>query len=171
MADILPLVDRLIDEHKVIREKAKFLENAANDTRFISDIAKAGDSVVPGKTDQVERLKTLVGMLQSIVDMVEKHFQYEETVLLQAMESHGDIELVKSLNKLLAEHSDLRERLKRAKNRVAELSNVSLHRAAFDIAELEMLTSLNYTRAVFQKHATRENKLFSTIRRKIMVSQ
>lgn len=171
MADILKLIDLLIEEHKVIGEKAKSFEIAVNDTRLISDITKAGDSIVPGKTNQVERLKSLEEMLQSVGDMLEKHFHYEETVLLQAMESHGDVDLVKSLNKLLAEHTDLRERLAQAKSRVVELSTGNLHRAAFDIAELETVTSLNYTRSVFQKHATKENKLFSQIRRKIMVTQ
>ena len=171
MTDILPLIDRLIEEHKVLGEKAKTMETALNDKRLISDISQAGDTIIPGKTDQSERLKALEEMLKSIVDMIEKHFHYEETVLLQAIESHGDAELVKSLNKLLAEHADLQERLTGAKNRVIELTKGNLHRAAFDISQLEMLTSLNYTRAVFQKHATRENKLFSQIRRKIMITQ
>ena len=171
MADILSMIDRLIAEHKAISEKAKSMENIINDTGLISEIGQAADTVVPGKTDQVERLQFLEKSLQSIAAMVEKHFKYEETVLLKAMENYGDADLVKSLNHLLAEHSDLRERLDRSKKRIADLSVDNLHRAAFDITELETITSLNYTRSVFQKHATRENKLFSQIRRKIMLVQ
>ncbi len=171
MADILRLIDQLITEHKILSDKAQSIENMVNDSRLISDITKAQDIIVPGEIDQAEKLKDLEGRLNSISILVENHFVREETVLLQAVESYGDIDLVKSLNKLLSEHADLRSRISLSQKRVTGLSNGNLHRAAWDSAALEMLTYMSRTRALLETHAGRENKLFNGIRRKIKVAQ
>jgi hemerythrin-like domain-containing protein len=170
MADTLQLIDQLIEEHKMIAEKTRSIENAVNDSRLIADITQARDTFVPGKFDQVQKLKELEEMLKAIEIWLEKHFSREETILLHAVEEFGDTELVTALNKLLFEHSDLRHRLVHSKKRVAELLGGSLSRTIWDTTAIDTGTYLGHTRTLLGTHAGAEDQLFSKLRKKIKKS-
>lgn len=171
MVDILDLIEQLIAEHKILSEKTLSLENAVNDARLISDLTQARDTFVPGRFDQTEKLKVMEGMLNSIDIWLEKHFNREETVLLQAVEQYGDMQLTESLNKLLFEHSDLRYRIAHSKKRVAELLSGSLHQHVWNASANDARSYLSHTRTLLETHAGMENRLFSEIRRKIKAAK
>lgn len=170
MVDIPELIDQLIAEHKVLSEKTGNIENAMNDARLISILTKARDTFVPGRFDQVEKLKILEEQLNSIEVWLNKHFNREETVLLKAVENYGDMQLTDSLNKLLFEHNDLRYRVAHSKMRVAELLGNTLHRHVWDASAHDARSYLSHTRSLLETHAGMENKLFTEIRHKIRVT-
>ena len=101
MTDTLQLIEQLIEEHKVLAEKTQSLEAAVNDARLLTEITKAKNTFVPGRHDQADKLKIMEEM-RSLDIWLDKHFIREETILLKAVEEHGDVKMVESLNKLLS---------------------------------------------------------------------
>ena len=167
MEDTLQLIDQLIEEHKAIKEKTKSIEDTANDANLLSALSEARETFVPGRLDHESNLQKLEEMLLEIDVWLEKHFNREETVLLKAVESHGDLVLVESLNALLFEHSDLRFRMDHSKKRVAELLRGDLQRHLWNAAANDVRAYLSHTRTLLETHAGMENKLFNTLRRKL----
>lgn len=170
MTDTLQLIEQLIEEHKVLAEKTQSLEAAVNDARLLTEITKAKNTFVPGRHDQADKLKIMEEMLQSIDIWLDKHFIREETILLKAVEEHGDVKMVESLNKLLFEHSDLRFRIAHSKKRVAELLSGDLQRFIWDASANDARTYLSHTHTLLATHAAVENGLFTMIRKKIKQS-
>ena len=165
MDDTLQLIDQLIAEHKIINERAESLEKAANDASLLSDLKEARDTFVPGELFQSENLQKLEQMLEAIYTWLEKHFDREETVLLPAVEKHGEEKFVTALNSLLFEHTDLRDRLSHSRKRVTELLSGRLAQNLWDATANDIRTHLSYTRKLLATHAAKENHFFTELRR------
>lgn len=165
MDETLGLIDQLIAEHKVITEKTRSLEKAANDASLLSNLKQAGDTFVPGDLSQNENLKKLEGMLKTIDTWLEEHFNREEAALLPAVKKYGDEKLVTSLNSLLFEHSDLRDRMLHSRKRVDELLGGSLDQVRRDASARDLRVHLNHSRNLLETHAARENHFFAELRR------
>lgn len=160
----LELIDQLIAEHKIMDERTASIEKAANDATLLADLKEAKDTFVPGRFDQGSSLLKLEESLLAIDSWLDKHFNREETVLLEAVERHGDQKLVKSLNSLLVEHTDLRDRMAHSKEHVAELLSGGLARHRWDASANDMRAHLSHTRKLLAAHAAMENELFGEIR-------
>jgi len=165
MDKTLQLLDQLIAEHKVISEKTRSLEKAANDSSLLSNLKQARDTFVPGDLSQGESLKKLEEMLNTIDTWLEKHFKREETALLPAVKKYGDENLVTSLNSLLFEHSDLRDRMLHSRKRVDELLGGSLDQLRRDASARDLRVHLNHSRKLLETHAAKENRFFTELRR------
>jgi iron-sulfur cluster repair protein YtfE (RIC family) len=158
------LIDRLIDEHKVVIEDARALEKVANDASALVKLEEARDTFVPGRFDQQLSLQKLQESLEAIDKGLTRHFNREETGLLAAFEKHGDRKLVTTLNSLLLEHEDLRNRLAHAKEHVAELVSGGLARHRWEASANDMRAHLSHTRTLLEAHATIENELLMELR-------
>ena len=167
MDETLQLIDQLIAEHKVISEKTRSLEKAANDASLLSNLKQAGDTFVRGNISRSEDLKKLEAMLKTIDDWLEKHFNREETVLLPAVKKYGDEKLVTSLNSLLFEHSDLRDRMLHSRKRVDELLGGSLDQLRRYTSARDLRVHLNHSRKLLETHAAKENRFFTELRRQL----
>lgn len=165
MNETLKLIDQLIAEHKVMNERALNIEKAANDASLLSDLKEARETFVPGRFDQKQSLEKLQEMLVSIESWLDKHFNREETILLSAVEKHGERKLITTLNSLLREHTDLRKRMVHSKKHVAELTGGGLSRHRWDASANDMRAHLTHTRKVLENHASTENALFAELRR------
>jgi iron-sulfur cluster repair protein YtfE (RIC family) len=171
MDETLVLIDKLIAEHKVLNERARSLEQAANDASIISDLKEAGATFVPGRFDQKQKLQKLEDLLEVIEKWLDAHFNREEKALLAAIEKRGERKFISTLNSLLLEHSDLRNRLAHAREHVAELMSGSLARHQWDASANDMRAHLSHTKKLLEVHAASENELFLELRRHLKESQ
>ena len=165
MEETVALIDNLINEHKAIVKDAQSLEQVANDARLLEDLAEARETFVPGRFDQKQSLQKLQELLETIAQDLQAHFNREEVGLLAAFEQHGDRKLVTTLNSLLLEHEDLRNRLAHAKEHVAELVSGGLARHQWEASANDMRAHLSHTRKLLEAHAAIENELFVELRR------
>jgi hemerythrin-like domain-containing protein len=165
MNDTLELIDQLIAEHRVIAEKTGSLEKAVNDASLLSDLKIARDTFVPGDAAEREGLKRLEEMLAAIAAWLEKHFDREETVLRPAVAEYGNASLNASLDSLLFEHTELRDRLLHARKRVDELLGGSLEGVRRDAAARDLRVYISHSRKLLETHAARENRLLAEFRR------
>jgi len=165
MQDIVALIDKLVDEHKVIVKDVKALEQVANDAGALTELEEAKENFMPGRFDQKQSLQKLQESLETIDKGLRKHFNREETGLLAAFEKHGDRKIVTALNSLLLEHEDLRNRLAHSKDHVAELVSGGLASHRWQASANDMRAHLSHTRKLLEAHASIENELFVELRR------
>ena len=164
MEEITALIDRIISEHKVIKERVQSLEQAANDASTLVELKEAKEAFVPGRFDQKQGLQRLQELLETIDKGLQEHFDREETGLLAAFEKRGDKKLVTTLNSLLLEHKDLRNRLACSKGQVAELVSGGLARHQWEAGANDMRAYLSHTRKLLEAHAVIENELLVELR-------
>ena len=165
MNNTLKPIEQLIEEHKVIIERTESIEKTANDASLLSDLKEAKDTFIPGRFDQSQSLQKLREMLEAIDTWLDKHFNREETVLLSAVEQHGDRKFVAALNSLLLEHTDLRNRITSSKEDVAQLSGGGLARHLWEASANDMRVHLSHTRKLLQAHTSMENDLFKDLQK------
>ena len=165
MADNAALIDRLLEEHKVIIRDVQSLQRAANDASLLIGLKEARETFVPGRFDQKHGLQKLQEMLAAIDKGLRAHFNREETLLLAEFEKHGDRKLVTTLNSLLLEHEDLRNRLDHAKVDIDELMNGKLARQRWEASANDMRAHLSHTRKLLEAHAAVESELLLELRR------
>lgn len=167
MSEITNLIDKIIDEHKVIAKNARSLEQVANDASALADLAEAKETFVPGRFDQKQSLQKLKESLDAIDKGLQEHFNREETSLLAAFEQHGDRKLVTTLKSLLLEHEDLRNRLAHSKEHVDELTSGELARHRWEASANDMRAHLSHTRKLLEAHAAIENELLVGLRQQL----
>jgi hemerythrin-like domain-containing protein len=165
MDDVLALIDQLIAEHKEVGEKSASLEKAANDVRLLTGLKEAGTMFVRGQISQDEDLKNLAQIINIIAAWLDKHFEREETALRPAVVKYGNDRFVGSLDSLLFEHSELRDRILHALVHIDELTGGSLDRARRDASVRDLKLHLNHSRKLLETHAARENHFFAEFRR------
>jgi hemerythrin-like domain-containing protein len=159
------LIDRLIEEHKIITRRADSLEKVVNDAGLLSGLKETRAAFTPDELTPGENLKKLDEMLAAIESRLERHFKTEETVLKPAVARYGNEKLVNALNALLFEHSDLRDRMLHSRERVDELRGGNLDPARRDASARDFGVYLNHSRKLLETHAARENHFFNELRR------
>jgi hemerythrin-like domain-containing protein len=165
MDDTLRLIDQLIAEHKTVAEKAQSLEKAANDVRLLSSLKDVGGMFVQGDLPQDADLKNLAQVIIIIATWLDKHFDREENVLRPAVRHYGNEKFVASLNSLLFEHTDLRDRLLHARMHIDELLGGSLDSVRRDAAVRDLRVHIAHSRKLLETHAAQENHFLSEFRR------
>jgi len=164
MEEALALIEKIIEEHKMIKQGAQNLEQAANDAEAIADLEKAKDAFMPGRLGQGGGLRKLQEMLETIDKGLQAHFDREETGLVAAFEKHGSKELVSALRSLLLEHEDLRNRLAHSKEHIAELITGGLSRHLWEASAHDMRAHISHTRKLLEAHAEIEQELLHKLR-------
>lgn len=164
MEEALALIEKIIEEHKVIMQRAQTLERVANDAEAMIGFEKAKDAFMPGRLEQKLGLQELQESLEIIDKGLREHFKREETGLLAAFERHGNKELASALHSLLLEHKDLRDRLARSKKHVAELVGGGLSRHLWEASAHDMRAHISHTRKLLEAHALIEEELLHKLR-------
>jgi iron-sulfur cluster repair protein YtfE (RIC family) len=164
MEDVVALIDRIIEEHRAIIQKVQTLEQVANDAGAMVGLDKAKEVFVPGKFDKEPGLQQLQELMETIDQGLGAHFNREETGLLTAFENYGDRKLSSDFHSLVREHDDLRNRLARSREHVAELTGGGLSRHVWEASANDMRAYITHTRKLFQAHARSEQRLFRALR-------
>jgi iron-sulfur cluster repair protein YtfE (RIC family) len=136
----------------------------ANDDGALAKLEEAKEAFVPGRLNQGQGLHELEKSLETVDRGLREHFNREETGLLAAFEKHGDRKLVTTLNSLLLEHEDLRNRLEHTKEHITELVGGGLARHRWEASANDMRAHLGHTRKLIEAHAVIENELLMALR-------
>lgn len=171
MEEVLALIEKIIAEHKLIRQRAENLEKAANDAEAIASMEKAKEVFQPGRFEQKEGLLKMKDLLAITDKGLEGHFNREETTLLAAFEQYGDKEFTSRLRSLLLEHADLRNRFAVSKKRVDELIGGGLSRHVWDASAHDMRAHMSHTRKLLEVHAQIEEELLNDFRRILLANK
>ncbi len=167
MEEALALIERIIEEHKVILRGVKNLEKVANDAEAMAGLEISKETFMPGRLEQKQSLQKMSEVLETIEKGIRAHFHFEETGLLSAIEKHGDSKLVSALNSLLPEHADLRQRLEHSRNHISELIDGGLSRHMWEASAHDMRAHISHTRKLLQGHVAGELPLLMALRKRL----
>ena len=167
MEETIALIDKIIAEHNEIMQRAKALEQVANDVEALGRLEEATKTFMPGRLDQKQGLQEMQGLLETIDEGLQAHFIREETGLLAAFEKHGDKKLASALHSLLLEHDDLRNRLSQAVKQVAELASGGLSRHLWEASAHDLRAHISHTLKLLGAHARGELELLLKLRQQL----
>jgi len=162
--ETVALIDKIIEEHRIIAGEFQNLEQAASDTEAIRELEKTREVFMPGRFDQESRLQKLGELLETISLGLDAHFSREETGLLTAFEKYADKELASALHSLLVEHEDIRGRFTHLRKTMAELAGGKLSRHVWEASAHDMRAYVSHTRKLVGVHAENEQKLLQKLR-------
>jgi hemerythrin-like domain-containing protein len=165
MDETLRLIDQLIAEHKTVGEKTQSLEKAVNDVRLLSGLKEVGDTFVQGDIPQDADLKNLAQIISIITSWLDTHFEREEKILRPAVIKYGNNKFLDSLDTLLFEHSDLRDRMLHARIHIDELLVGGLDPVRRDATVRDFRVHINHSRKLLETHAAQENHFLTEFRR------
>jgi hemerythrin-like domain-containing protein len=168
MEEVLALIEKIIEEHKLIIQRVQTLERVANDATALAGLDKAKEDFVPGRFGAPKpHLENLKASLDVVDEGIQAHFGREETGLLAAFDKHGGKMLASGLRTLLGEHEELRGRLVKLEKDVTELAVNSWSREVWEGRAWGMRVYLYHTRKLFEVHARSEQKLLRTLRNRL----
>ena len=171
MEEAIALIDKLVEEHKLIRQRIGNIESVANDAEALGGLDKAKDAFMPGKLEQSQGLKRLQELVKIAKEGLDAHFNREETALLSIVEKYGSKESASALRSLLLEHADLRNRFAHAERHVAELVSGGLSRNLWEASAHDMRAHISHTRQLIEAHAGIEQELFHRLRSELAKQQ
>jgi len=165
MEETLALIDKIIEEHKLIFHRVQTLDRATNDIRAMLELERAKEDFVPRRFgDQRRALQIWQESIEAVDEGLQAHFDREEKGLLTAFEKYGDRMLASALHVLLLEHEELRNRFAKLKTEVAELAVGGLSREVWEGKAWGVRTYLNHTLKLLEAHAQSEQELLETLR-------
>ncbi len=167
MEDDLSIIERVIAEHKAIRQGFENLEKAANDAEAMAGFEEAKEAFMPGRLDQKQGLRQLEDTLNAIEDGLQRHFHFEETSLPAVVGRRGDEEMKSSLRSILLEHVDLRGRLAHSKEHAAELVSAGMARHRWEASAHDMRTYISHTHKLLEAHAEIEQELLHELKNRL----
>ena len=157
--EVIAMIDRIIEEHKVFIHRVQTLEQVANDAQAMLGLEKAQEAFMPGRLKEKKSLQKMQELLETTDQGLQAHFDREETTLLTAFEKHGGRTLVSALRTLLLEHEGLRNRFAQSKEHVAELIGGGLSRHLWEASAHDMRAHITHTRTLLEAHAQIEQEL------------
>lgn len=172
MEEALALIDKIIEEHKILTQRFQTLEQVTNDASALLKLDTAREDFIPGRLgDQKQALKNWQESLKVIEQGIEAHFAREETGLLTAFEKQGGEMLASALHALLSEHKDLRDRLSKLQKDMAELATGGASRDVWEGMVWGVRSYLVNTRKMFEAHAQNEQELLHSLRSTLIKAQ
>jgi hypothetical protein len=167
MEDDLVIIERVIAEHKTIRQRFQHLEKAVNDAEAMMGFDAAKEVFMPGRLNQKQGLSQLEDTLNTIENGLQGHFHFEEVYLPPVVDRHGDEELKSSLRSIFLEHVDLRGRLAHSKKHAAELIEGGMARHRWEASAHDMRTYISHTRKLMEAHAEIEQELLHDLKKRL----
>ncbi len=176
--EVVALIDRLIEEHKIISRDMASLESVVNDAGAIISFDKAKDIYVPGRPGAKDDLEKLDKLLDTIDEGLRAHFDREERGLHTAFDKLGTPETAKAFQTLVLEHNGLRDRLDEHKNirnnlfRSIKGSGESgqgvMTRQQWEATAYDMRAYIMQSRKLVQEHNLSEHGLFTDLRQLLL---
>ncbi len=165
VAEALALIEKIIEEHRIILGDIRDFTKSANDVVAIRGLGQAQEDFVPGRLeDQKQSLGNWQESLSAVDRGIQAHFQREETALVDAVAEYGDNDLASVLRHWLAEHKELRERLSRMKQDVAGLVGDPSAQAVWQEKAWGIRVYMTHTGKLFGVHARGEQKMLVKLR-------
>lgn len=159
MSDILAIIEKVIEEHKVILADFDTLEQVVNDAGAMLAMEKSKEAFMPGRPSPREGLRKLDETRQKVTIGLEAHFNREETALLGAFQAYGRQDFTAAFLDLLNAHKVIRAELSVLKIQVTELLAEKLSRAQWETRGYEIRTRINQLHKTMANHAAEEQVL------------
>lgn len=163
MADLLAIIEKIIEEHKIILADFQVFENVINDAGALMSLEKGKDVFKPGQFSPREGLIKLNQIHNTVTVGIEAHFNREETALLKAFLDYGQADFVTALKKLLNEHLDIRNELKVLKGHIEELQTEKLSRMLWESKGYDLRARIGQLHKTMATHAASEQVLLHQI--------
>lgn len=168
--EVLALIEKIIEEHKQIFKGLRTLEKVANDASAMRGLDKAQGEFVPGRLgDKKQGLQNWQELLKAIDQGIRAHFNREETALVAAVEEYGDKGLATTLQAWLFEHNELRERLAKLKEDVANLAVDTSSQIVWQGEAWGIRVYMTHTYNLFERHTEGEQGLLMTLKKRLQV--
>jgi hypothetical protein len=168
MQDIVAIIDKIIEEHKILLAQAVQLESITNDASAMMAMAKSKEVFVPGRYNQINTLNIFENLRIKTQEGLFAHFNREETSLLDAILEFGNQNFINSLKKLLAEHNNFKVNLESLKNETDELINGELSRAMWETKAYDLRAHISEMHRMLHQHAQNEQNLLNDIRKEVI---
>jgi predicted nucleic acid-binding Zn-ribbon protein len=175
--EVVALIDRLIEEHRIINQNLESLETVVNDAGAILNFEKAKETYMPGRNTSKQDLETMDKLLDSIDEGLRGHFNREEQGLHKAFDTVGTKEMSEAFSTLVKEHDTLRERLSEHGNIRNSLFEAlkspnegrgSMTRHQWEAKAHDMRAYIMHSRRMVQEHTVRESKLFHSLKETLL---
>jgi hypothetical protein len=167
MEDSVAVIDRLIEEHKQIKQQIGGIVAVANDATALGGIDNAKEAFVPGRLDRAKGLQKLLEQATATSKGLHDHFNSEESGLLSIVEKYGSRDSVSALRSILLEHADLRNRFDLTLSKINDLLHGNLSRHIWDATANDLLAHITHTRKLIEAHAGVEQELFHNLREEL----
>ncbi len=167
MNNALAVIDRIIAEHRQILQKTAGLGRMASDLGAAGTLA-AVESSLSGKTGDRRNLLRLQKLLTTTTRELERHFTFEETGLMAAMEKFGDRRVVSGFSTLFFQHEGLRNEFTRSGIELAELIDGEYSGEESERRAGEILSGMNRAIVSLKLHALSEEKLLNELRERLI---
>jgi hypothetical protein len=171
MEDVLAIIERVIQEHKVILSEFKELETISNDSLALEAIKQSKEAFMPGRLSPRQGLHKMNEIRDKLEEGLEKHFSMEETKLLEAFEKYADKSLVKALQTLLTQHSEIRVHLNELKELISELLPEELSRHLWESKAYDMRAHATNIHNLLDAHAREEKRILDQLRKELTAKQ
>ena len=165
VAEALALIEKIIEEHRIILGGIHNLNERANDVAAMRGLGQAQETFTPGRLhDQKEALRNWKESLSFVDAGIQAHFNREETALVAAIAEYGSEELASALRHWLAEHAELRERLAKMRIDVDELIAAESYHVVWQGKAWGIRVYMTHTGKLFDVHARGEQKMLVKLR-------
>jgi hypothetical protein len=166
MEDTISIIDKLIAEHKQIKESIDRCVYTMDDLCAARGLEDAKESFTPGRLEDLgQRATQLEDALELIVSTLEQHFYREEKGLLEAFERHGLAKLASLLHTLLSEHETIRTQLADMRAHAAKLTTVQTSRNVWEPNAWALRARIAHVGRELEAHALREEALFENAKK------
>jgi len=157
--DYLELIKRLVEQHRTIRSQIRQAGQSISDLEAISDLQKQYEGwVLSSERELAEKKKNLQTSISSMVDGLNKHFEYEEKSLPPLM---GDV----LMQALLIEHRVLRKEMDRSIQVLSELEVQGFSREELLLRKSRMRQVMDSLYQMIEEHAGKEEMIFSMMQK------
>ena len=165
VAEALGLIEKIIEEHRIILGGIRDFSQHTNDMVAIRGLGQAQEDFVPGRLeDQKQSLDSWQESLLAIDSGIQAHFHREETALVVAVAEYGDNDLASALRHWLTDHEDLRERMSRMKQDVAGLVIDASAQEIWQGKAWGIRVYMTHTGKLLKVHAHGEQKMMVKLR-------
>lgn len=159
--DNLAIINRIIEEHKVIRTHIKLVGDSVSDKESLNALNEVRSGWIPGRLDLlVEKQKKLQTTMALLGDGLEKHFSYEEQYLPPIF---GEF----LIQALLFEHSAVNREIEKAKQMLTGLKTEGMSRDEILTSELRIQQTIGSMSQTIEEHAVREEVILGMLQRSL----
>jgi len=159
MEDYLAIINRVIEEHQVIRGHVKLVGDSVPDREALSSLEKTRADWVPGRPELLAgKQKKLLQAVSYLEEGLKNHFAFEERALPSLL---GEL-LMRAIS---LDHQQIIKEIEKDRSIVAETSLGEQSREELLSKEAEIQQTINDLCQLVEEHAFREEAILEMLRR------
>jgi hypothetical protein len=159
MLDSLSIINKVIEEHQIIRRHIKLIGDRLPDQEALRSLEKAQADLIPGR---LEVLSEKQGKLQQTLSLVDEglknHFTFEEETLPPLL---GKL----LMQGLILEHKNIQSEISKTKTLVADTKLEGLKREELLSQELNLQQTVRGICHLIEEHSTKEEAILRMIQK------